>query len=159
MEVGETDALRDRFRQAAEGRGQGWAIKEAISSNMGERVLREVYAWPFQDAVRAGVGSVMCSYNQVTTSCCDRKLSVPFYADCCREINNSYACQNSYLLNGVLKDEFQFQGFVVSDCWCPTSRMYRSPADIDQGLPNAVEWPVFSPVCTYRPGFPGRFAQ
>lgn len=36
----------------------------------------------------------MCSYNQ---------------------INNSYGCQNSALLNGILKDELGFQGYVVSD--------------------------------------------
>lgn len=40
--------------------------------------------------VRAGVGSVMCSYNQ---------------------INNSYACENSYVLNKLLKSELGFQGF------------------------------------------------
>lgn len=45
---------------------------------------------PFADAVKAGVGSVMCSYNQ---------------------LNNSYACQNSYILNHVLKKELDFQGF------------------------------------------------
>lgn len=36
----------------------------------------------------------MCSYNQ---------------------INNSYGCQNSKLLNNILKDELGFQGFVMSD--------------------------------------------
>lgn len=36
----------------------------------------------------------MCSYNQV---------------------NNSYGCQNSKLINGILKDEMMFQGFVMSD--------------------------------------------
>lgn len=45
---------------------------------------------PFADAVKAGVGSIMCSYNQV---------------------NNSYACQNSYTINHILKGELDFQGF------------------------------------------------
>jgi hypothetical protein len=45
---------------------------------------------PFADAVKAGVGAVMCSYNQ---------------------INNSYACQNSWTLNRLLKAELDFQGF------------------------------------------------
>jgi beta-glucosidase len=40
--------------------------------------------------VKAGVSSVMCSYNR---------------------INGSYGCQNSKLLNGVLKDELNFQGY------------------------------------------------
>ena len=47
-------------------------------------------AWPFANAVKAGVSSVMCSYNRV---------------------NGSYGCQNSKLLNGVLKEELGFQGY------------------------------------------------
>jgi beta-glucosidase-like glycosyl hydrolase len=49
---------------------------------------------PFADAVKAGTGAIMCSYNQ---------------------INNSYGCQNSYTLNYLLKNELNFQGFVMSD--------------------------------------------
>ena len=56
--------------------------------------MYELYAWPFADAVHAGVASVMCSYNLV---------------------NNSQACQNSYLLNHVLKGNLGFQGYVMSD--------------------------------------------
>src|SRR5258708_6373053 len=65
----------------------------AVSSNVDDRTLHELYLWPFADAVHAGVGSVMCSYNR---------------------LNNSYACQNSKTLNGLLKSELGFQGFVVS---------------------------------------------
>lgn len=68
---------------------------EALSSNVDDRTLHELYAFPFMDGVREGAVSVMCSYQRV---------------------NNSYGCQNSALLNGVLKTEFGFQGFVVSDC-------------------------------------------
>lgn len=50
--------------------------------------MHEMYLWPFADAVRAGVGAIMCSYQQ---------------------INNSYGCQNSHLLNGLLKDELKFE--------------------------------------------------
>jgi len=32
-----------------------------------------------------------------------------------QQVNNSYGCQNSKLLNGLLKDELDFQGFVMSD--------------------------------------------
>ena len=56
---------QELFRQGVEGRGQGWKVDEALSSNVAGRALREVYAWPYMDAVRAGVGAVMCSYNQV----------------------------------------------------------------------------------------------
>lgn len=50
---------------------------------------------PFQDALRAGTGNIMCSYNKV---------------------NNSYACQNSKMLNGILKTEL---GFQVCQHLCP----------------------------------------
>ena len=62
---------QEHFRQSWE-----WANPNAISSNIDDRTLHEMYAWPFAESIRAGVGSVMCSYNQV---------------------NNSYACQNSKL--------------------------------------------------------------
>ena len=51
--------------------------------------MHEVYLWPFANVVRAGVGSVMCAYNRV---------------------NNTYACENSNLLNNLLKSEFHFKG-------------------------------------------------
>lgn len=44
------------------------------------------------DALREGAASLMCSYQR---------------------INNSYGCQNSALMNGVLKQELGFEGFVV----------------------------------------------
>lgn len=55
--------------------------------------MHELYAWPFANAVKAGVSSVMCSYNR---------------------INGSYGCANSKTLNGVLKDELGFQGYGMS---------------------------------------------
>jgi beta-glucosidase len=52
---------QEHFRQAWE-----WALPNAISSNVDDRTLHEIYAWPFAESVKAGVGSVMCSYNQVS---------------------------------------------------------------------------------------------
>ena len=37
----------------------------AVSSNIDDRTMHELYLWPFHDAVEAGVGSVMCAYNRV----------------------------------------------------------------------------------------------
>lgn len=84
----------EHFRTSAEAQSYGFNISEAISSNIDDKTLHELYVWPFADAVRAGVGAFMCSYNQV---------------------NNSYGCQNSKLMNDVLKSELGFQGFVMSD--------------------------------------------
>jgi hypothetical protein len=49
----------------------------------------QLYLWPFAEAVHAGVGAVMCSYNK---------------------INQTQACQNSKLINGVLKEELGYMG-------------------------------------------------
>ncbi|KAF3934129.1 Beta-glucosidase [Dactylellina cionopaga] len=107
---------QERFRQVPEAHLQGWPnVTEAISSNIGDRTLHELYLWPFAESVRAGVGAVMCSYNQV---------------------NNSYACQNSYLLNGVLKDELGFQGFVMSDWLAHHSGVASALAGMDMSMPG-----------------------
>ena len=77
--------------------------------------MHELYLWPFADAVRAGVGSIMCSYNQV---------------------NNSYACQNSKLLNGILKDELGFQGFIMSDWQAQHAGAATAVAGLDMSMPG-----------------------
>ncbi|GAQ05079.1 probable beta-glucosidase G [Aspergillus lentulus] len=83
--------------------------QEAISSNIDDRTMHELYHWPFANAVRAKVASVMCSYQR---------------------LNGSYACQNSKALNGLLKEELGFQGYVMSD-WGGT---HSGVASIDSGL-------------------------
>ena len=106
---------QEHYRQAWE-----WGTPNAISSNIDDRTLHEVYAWPFADSVRAGVGSVMCSYNQV---------------------NNSYACQNSKLMNGILKDEFGFQGFIQSDWLAQRSGVASALAGLDMTMPgDGLSW-------------------
>ncbi|KAI8934881.1 hypothetical protein NX059_008555 [Plenodomus lindquistii] len=106
---------QEHFRQAWE-----WGIPNAISSNIDDRTLHEIYAWPFADSVRAGVTSVMCSYNQV---------------------NSSYACQNSKLLNGILKDELGFQGFVQSDWLAQRGGVASALAGLDMTMPgDGLRW-------------------
>ncbi|KAL9084086.1 MAG: hypothetical protein Q9165_008224 [Trypethelium subeluteriae] len=106
---------QEHFRQAWE-----WGTPNAISSNVDDRTMHEVYAWPFMDAIGADVGSIMCSYNQV---------------------NNSYACQNSKLLNGILKDEFGFQGFVQSDWLAQRSGVASALAGLDMTMPgDGLRW-------------------
>src|SRR5262245_10720847 len=63
--------------------------------NVSLRLLRETFLQPFQDAIRkAGAVSVMASYNEID--------GVPSHA-------------NRWLLRDVLRDEWGFDGFVVSD--------------------------------------------
>src|SRR4051812_18469242 len=66
-----------------------------VSADADQRTIHEIYTPAFETAVKQGhVGSVMCSYNR---------------------INGPYACENGPMLNGILKNEFGFDGFVVSD--------------------------------------------
>jgi beta-glucosidase len=58
------------------------------------RLLRETFLYPFQEAIRAGAISVMASYNEID--------GVPSHA-------------NRWLLGDVLRGEWGFEGFVVSD--------------------------------------------
>lgn len=81
--------------------------------------MHELYLWPFQDAVKAGAGSAMCSYNRV---------------------NNSYACQNSYIMNGLLKQELGFQGFVVSDWRAQHDGIGSAEAGLDMAMPESRYW-------------------
>ncbi|KAI9826978.1 MAG: hypothetical protein M1819_007072 [Sarea resinae] len=106
---------QEHFRQSFE-----WGLPNAVSSNIDDRTLRELYVWPFADSVRAGVGSVMCSYNMV---------------------NNSYACGNSIILNGILKDELGFQGFVQSDWLAQRSGVASALAGLDMSMPgDGLRW-------------------
>jgi beta-glucosidase len=59
-----------------------------------ERTLREVYLPQFRKAVEAGAAAVMSAYNKV---------------------NGDYAAENEWLLRRVLKEEWGFRGFVMSD--------------------------------------------
>jgi beta-glucosidase-like glycosyl hydrolase len=101
---------QEHFRQAFE-----WGLPNAMSANIDDRTLHELYVWPFAESVRAGVGSVMCSYQMV---------------------NNSYACGNSKILNGILKDELGFQGFVQSDWLAQRSGVSTALSGLDVSMPG-----------------------
>ncbi|KAB2577636.1 putative beta-glucosidase M [Lasiodiplodia theobromae] len=91
----------------------------AMSSNVDDKTIHELYAWPFYDALKAGAASVMCSYQRA---------------------NNSYACQNSKLLNGILKTEMGFEGFVVSDWQAQHTGIASANAGLDVVMPDGGYW-------------------
>jgi beta-glucosidase len=105
---------QEHFR---EGSQENYTISDSISENIDDKTMHELYLWPFADAVRAGVGSVMCSYNQ---------------------INNSYACSNSYTMNHLLKGELGFQGFVMTDWSGQHSGVGDALAGADMDMPGDV---------------------
>ncbi|KAK1529981.1 hypothetical protein CPAR01_12293 [Colletotrichum paranaense] len=91
---------------------------EAASSNIDDKTLHEFYLWPFVDGVKAGAASIMCSYNR---------------------INNTYGCENSKLLNGILKTEMQFEGFVLLD-WNAKHTLESANAGLDMVMPLGGNW-------------------
>ncbi|KAL3478556.1 glycosyl hydrolase family 3 N terminal domain-containing protein [Aspergillus californicus] len=110
---------QEHFRQVSDAVSFGYNITDGISENVDEKTLHEMYLWPFADAVRAGVGAVMCSYQQ---------------------INNSYACQNSHTLNKLLKGELGYQGFVMSDWQATHSGVGAALAGLDMTMPGDTEY-------------------
>ncbi|PKX95161.1 beta-glucosidase [Aspergillus novofumigatus IBT 16806] len=89
---------------------------EAISSNIDDRTMHELYIWPFANAIKAGVASAMCSYNR---------------------LNQTYACENSALLNNILKVELGFQGYIMSDWFATHSGAKSINAGLDLNMPGA----------------------
>ena len=110
---------QEHFRRAPDAAAYGYNISASISANIDDATMHELYLWPFAEAVRAGVGSVMCSYNQ---------------------INNSYACQNSYIQNYLLKGELDFQGFIVSDWAGSQSGVSDVLAGLDMSMPGDTDF-------------------
>ncbi|MDP6090772.1 MAG: glycoside hydrolase family 3 C-terminal domain-containing protein [SAR324 cluster bacterium] len=81
-----------------------------FSSELDERTLREIYLPAFEIAVReAKPWTVMCSYNK---------------------INGTFAAENPLILHKVLKEEWGFEGFVVSDWYAVNDR----PEGVNAGL-------------------------
>ena len=87
----------------------------SVNVNVSERALREIYLYPFEQAVkRANVWTVMGAYNLW---------------------EGDHCCHNDRLLNGILKNEWQWDGAVVSD-WGGTTNTWQAihgGLDIEMG--------------------------
>jgi beta-glucosidase len=94
--------------------------RNRATSNVDERALREIYLAQFEMAVKeAQPWTVMCSYNR---------------------INGVYASQNQHLLNEILKDEWGFQGAVVSD-WAANHTIFESvQGGLDLEMPGPAKY-------------------
>lgn len=109
---------QEHYRQENEWTGGDWdRLTDSINSVIKDRVMHETYLWPWADAINAGAGAVMCSYNRV---------------------NGSYACENSYLMNYLLKEELGFQGFVVSDWGAQHSGVDSALSGLDMTMPGEI---------------------
>lgn len=87
------------------------------SSEIDERTLREIYLAAFEGAVINGKPwTVMCSYNK---------------------INGVYASENKHFLSDVLRDEWDFDGFVVSDWGAVNDRVEGLKAGLELEMPSS----------------------
>ncbi|KAL3473839.1 glycoside hydrolase superfamily [Aspergillus californicus] len=84
---------------------------DRTNSIIDDRTLHELYLWPWIDGVAHGMGSAMCVMNRV---------------------NGLIGCENDHILNALLKNETNFQGFIVPDV--------TAPLDKTAGLLGGLDW-------------------
>lgn len=89
--------------------------RHTASSVVDETALREVYLAPFEAAVRSGVWSIMAAYNR---------------------LNGTYASEHPWLLGQVLRDEWGFDGVVVSDWFATHTTEKALLAGLDVEMPG-----------------------
>jgi beta-glucosidase len=92
--------------------------RHAVNEEIGERALREIYMPAFEASIReAHSASLMCAYPKV---------------------NGAFNCENAPLLDGVLKKEWGFDGFVLSDWGATHSTVPSALNGLDLEMPTGV---------------------
>jgi beta-glucosidase len=92
--------------------------RNSVNIHIGERAARESDLLAFEIGVEKGhPAAVMCSYNRV---------------------NGDFACENKWLLTDVLKKDWHFPGFVVSDWGGTHSTEKASAAGLDNEQPGSI---------------------
>ena len=126
-----------------QGKGVGTSLKHyaannqefqrfSIDAQVDERTLREIYLPAFEKAVKkAKPWTVMCCYNKV---------------------NGFYGSENHYLLTDILKNEWGFEGLVVSDWGAVHDRVASLKAGLDWEMPGPQERRVKAVVEAVRSG-------
>ena len=103
-----------------------------VSAEVDERTLREIYLPAFERVVtNAQPWTVMCAYNKV---------------------NGTYASENHWLLTELLRDEWAFEGLVVSDWGAVHDRVPALAAGLDLQMPAAGPRPDEEVVAAVRDG-------
>lgn len=119
------------FVEGVQSEGVGTSVKHYVannqehmrmsgSSNMNERILREIYLAAFEPIIkRAKPWTVMSAYNR---------------------INGIFASEHDDLLNHVLKDEWGFDGVVVSDWTATKSTVESANGGLDLEMPGPAKF-------------------
>ena len=85
-------------------------------SRIDERTMREIYLPAFETAVKeAQPWTVMCSYNR---------------------INGVYGCENRYTLTDILRDDWGFEGYVVTDWGAMNDKIASVKAGLELEMPG-----------------------
>jgi beta-glucosidase len=93
--------------------------RNSISSEVAERPLREIYLEPFRKAIKkAKPWAVMSAYNR---------------------LRGTFASENDYTLKIILKDEWSFDGLVMSD-WFGTYTDGVPASGLDLEMPGPARW-------------------
>jgi beta-glucosidase len=92
--------------------------RNSVNVNIDQRAMRETDLLAFEIGIRASdAAAVMCSYNR---------------------LNGDYACENKYLLTDLLKHDWNFKGFVLSDWGGTHSGAKASAAGLDHEEPAEI---------------------
>ncbi len=92
--------------------------RNAVNVNIDRRSMRETDLLAFEIGIRvSNPSAVMCAYNRV---------------------NGDYSCENKYLLTDVLKKDWKFPGFVLSDWQGTHSTLKASAAGLDHEEPGEI---------------------
>jgi beta-glucosidase len=92
--------------------------RNAVNVNIDKRSMRESDLLAFEIGLReSNAAAVMCAYNRV---------------------NGDYACENRYLLADVLKKDWNFKGFILSDWQATHSTAKASAAGLDHEEPAQI---------------------
>jgi len=120
-------SLGKSFILGAKSMGVGSTVKHFVANNqethrmtvnekIDERALREIYLKAFEIAIKGGEPmAVMCSYNSV---------------------NGKYLSQNSHFLKKILRDEWHYEGIVISDWGAVYDRVKGVTAGMDLEMPG-----------------------
>lgn len=123
-----TGEMAAEFIQGAQNKGIGCCAKHylannqengrmTLSANIDERTLKEIYLKAFQRVMDARPRSIMSSYNKV---------------------NGEYVGESYRFLTGILRNEWGFDGVVISDWYAVADRVKTLIAGLDLEMPGGM---------------------